>query len=87
MYLSEGGYDSVAEKLFGRAEVNRFLLEFDTPRAGGFAPLRFLPKTIGVVLGMVSSKVPQLEPVETLKPDERVKLRLCVDAARAIWGD
>lgn len=120
MYLSEGGYDSVAEKLFGRAEVNHFLLEFDTPRAGGFAPLRFLPKTKGAVLGMVSSKVPQLEPVDTLKrraeeaakyvdpsrlamspqcgfastmggnpvteADERAKLRLCVDAARAIWG-
>ena len=121
MYLSEGGYDSVAEKLFGRAEVNHFLLEFDTPRAGGFAPLRFLPKTKGAVLGMVSSKVPQLESVDVLQrradeaakfvdpsrlalspqcgfastmggnpvteADERAKLRLCVDAARAIWGD
>lgn len=121
MYLSEGGYDSVAEKLFGRAEVNHFLLEFDTPRAGGFAPLRFLPKAKGVVLGMVSSKVPQLESVDVLQrradeaakfvdpsrlalspqcgfastmggnpvteADERAKLRLCVDAARTIWGD
>jgi 5-methyltetrahydropteroyltriglutamate--homocysteine methyltransferase len=120
MYLSEGGYDSVAEKLFGRAEVNHFLLEFDSPRAGDFAPLRFVPKTKGVVLGMVSSKVPQLEPVDVLKrrageaaqyvdparlalspqcgfastmggnpvteADERAKLRLCVEAARAIWG-
>ena len=120
MYLSEGGYDSVAEKLFGRANVNHFLLEFDTPRAGDFAPLRFLPKTKGVVLGLVSSKVAQLEPLDTLRrradeaaryvdaarlaispqcgfastmggnpvteDDERAKLRLCVDAARAIWG-
>ncbi|HEX5612401.1 MAG TPA: 5-methyltetrahydropteroyltriglutamate--homocysteine S-methyltransferase, partial [Burkholderiales bacterium] len=120
MYLSEGGYDSVAEKLFGRANVNHFLLEFDTPRAGGFAPLRFVPKTKGVVLGMVSSKTAQLEPLDTLKrradeaakyvdpqrlaispqcgfastmggnpvseDDERAKLRLCVEAARAIWG-
>jgi 5-methyltetrahydropteroyltriglutamate--homocysteine methyltransferase len=120
MYLSEGGYDSVAEKLFGRANVNHFLLEFDTPRAGGFAPLRFLPKTKGVVLGMVSSKTPALEPIDLLKrradeaakfvdpqrlaispqcgfastiggnpvseDDERAKLRLCVEAARAIWG-
>ena len=61
MYLSEGGYDSVAERLFSRADVNHFLLEFDTPRAGGFAPLRFVPKTKGVVLGLVSSKMPQLE--------------------------
>ena len=120
MYLSEGGYDSVAERFFGRTDVNHFLLEFDSPRAGGFAPLRFVPKDKGVVLGLVSSKVPELEEMETLKrrtaeatkyidaariaispqcgfastmggnpvteADERAKLRLCVDAARAIWG-
>ena len=67
MYLSEGGYDSVAEKFFGRTQVDHFLLEFDTPRAGGFAPLRFVPKGKGVVLGLVSSKTPQLEQLETLK--------------------
>lgn len=67
MYLSEGGYDSVAEKFFGRTEVDHFLLEFDTPRAGGFSPLRFVPKGKGVVLGLVSSKTPQLETMETLK--------------------
>ena len=119
-YLAEGGYESVAEKLFNRAAVNHFLLEFDTPRAGDFAPLRLVPKTKGVVLGLVSSKVPQLESLDTLKrraeaaaqhidparlaispqcgfastmggnpvteTDERAKLKLCVDAARAIWG-
>jgi 5-methyltetrahydropteroyltriglutamate--homocysteine methyltransferase len=119
MYLSEGGYDSVAEKFFGRTNVDHFLLEFDTPRAGGFAPLRFVPKGKGVVLGLVSSKTPQLEKMDELKrrtdeatryvdlerlaispqcgfastmggnpvseADERAKLRLCVDAARAIW--
>src|SRR3954471_2010778 len=67
MYLSEGGYDAVAEKFFGRTEVDHFLLEFDTPRAGGFSPLRFVPKGKGVVLGLVSSKTPQLEMMETLK--------------------
>ena len=67
MYLSEGGYDSVAEKFFARTEVNHFLLEFDTPRAGGFAPLRFVPKGKGVVLGLVSSKTPQLESMNALK--------------------
>jgi 5-methyltetrahydropteroyltriglutamate--homocysteine methyltransferase len=74
-YLSEGGYDSVAEKLFNRAKVNHFLLEFDTPRAGDFAPLRLMPKTKGVVLGLVSSKVPQLEPLDTLRrrADEAAK--------------
>jgi 5-methyltetrahydropteroyltriglutamate--homocysteine methyltransferase len=67
MYLSEGGYDSVAEKFFSRTHVDHFLLEFDTPRAGGFAPLRFVPKGKGVVLGLVSSKTPQLESMEVLK--------------------
>ena len=120
MYLSEGGYDSVAEKFFGRTDVNHYLLEFDTPRAGGFAPLRFVPKDKGVVLGLVSSKTPQLESMDLLRKrfdeaaefvdaarlaispqcgfastiggnpvteaDQRAKLRLCVDAARAIWG-
>jgi 5-methyltetrahydropteroyltriglutamate--homocysteine methyltransferase len=67
LYLAQGGYDSVAEKLFQRADVNHFLLEYDTPRAGDFAPLRFLPKTKGVVLGMVSSKVAALEELDELQ--------------------
>jgi 5-methyltetrahydropteroyltriglutamate--homocysteine methyltransferase len=75
MYLSEGGYDSVAEKFFNRTNVNHFLLEFDTPRAGGFAPLRHVPKDKGVVLGLVSSKTPTLEKVDELKrrTDEAAK--------------
>jgi 5-methyltetrahydropteroyltriglutamate--homocysteine methyltransferase len=67
MYLSEGGYTSIAERLFNRANVNHFLLEFDTPRAGDFAPLAMMPKTKGVVLGLVSSKIPMLEPLDLLK--------------------
>jgi len=67
MYLSEGGYDSVAEKFFGRTNVDHFLLEFDTPRAGGFEPLRFVPRGKGVVLGLVSSKTPVLEKIDLLK--------------------
>jgi 5-methyltetrahydropteroyltriglutamate--homocysteine methyltransferase len=67
MYLSEGGYDSVAEKFFSRTDVDHFLLEFDSPRAGGFAPLRFVPKGKGVVLGLVSSKTPELEKMDSLK--------------------
>jgi 5-methyltetrahydropteroyltriglutamate--homocysteine methyltransferase len=66
MYLSEGGYDSVGERFFGRTKVDHFLLEFDTPRAGGFAPLRFVPQGKGVVLGLVSSKTPQLEDADVL---------------------
>ena len=92
MYLSEGGYDSVAEKFFGRTNVDHFLLEFDTPRAGGFGPLRHVPKDKGAVLGLVSSKTPALETLDDLaispqtEEDQRAKLKLCVDAARAIWG-
>jgi len=120
MYLSEGGYDSVGERFFGNTRVNHFLLEFDTPRAGGFDPLRFVPKNKGIVLGLVSSKRPELESLDVLKKraeeaakyvdasrlaispqcgfastmggnplteeHERAKLRLCVDAAHAIWG-
>ena len=119
-YLSEGGYDSVAERFLGRTNVDHFLLEFDTPRAGGFTPLRHVPKGKGVVLGLVSSKTAQLEKLDDLRrradeaakycdaarlaispqcgfastmggnpvteADERAKLKLCVDAAKKIWG-
>src|SRR5262249_4073 len=57
----------IAERLFNRANVSHFLLEFDTPRAGDFAPLAQVPKTKGVVLGLVSSKLPALEPLDLLK--------------------
>ena len=48
---SEGGYDVIAEKAFSRLNVDRFLLEYDTKRAGGFEPLRFVPDGKTVVLG------------------------------------
>lgn len=75
MYLSEGGYASVGERFFNRANVDHFLLEFDTPRAGGFDPLGFLPKDKGVVLGLVSSKTPKLEDPDLLgrRIDEAAK--------------
>jgi 5-methyltetrahydropteroyltriglutamate--homocysteine methyltransferase len=66
-YLASGGYESVAERFFATANVNHFLLEYDTPRAGDFAPLRFVPKHKGVVLGLISSKTPVLEPLGKLK--------------------
>lgn len=66
-YLSEGGYESVAERFFARTNANHFLLEYDTPRAGDFKPLRFVPKTKGVVLGLVSSKSPALESLDQLR--------------------
>ena len=60
-YLSEGGYESVAERFFKNTNVTHFLLEYDTARAGDFKPLRFVPKSKGVVLGLVSTKTPVLE--------------------------
>ncbi len=118
-YLADGGYKSVAERFFAGIRANHFLLEYDTSRAGDFAPLRFVPEGKGVVLGLVSSKTPVLESLGVLRrrvdeaarymaldrlaispqcgfastaagnplseADERAKLRLVVDAARAIW--
>ena len=65
-FLGQGGYEAVAERFFARTDTNHFLLEYDTPRAGDFAPLRFVPKNKGVVLGLVSSKTPQLETYDVL---------------------
>jgi 5-methyltetrahydropteroyltriglutamate--homocysteine methyltransferase len=120
MWHREGTYDGIAERLFNELPHQRFLLEYDSPRAGSFAPLRFVPKDKGVVLGLVCSKTPALETLDELRrradeaaryidasrlaispqcgfassiggnpvseADERAKLKLCVDAARAIWG-
>jgi 5-methyltetrahydropteroyltriglutamate--homocysteine methyltransferase len=66
-YLGAGGYEKVAERFFAETQVDHFLLEYDTPRAGDFAPLRFVPKGKGVVLGLISSKTPALESLDTLK--------------------
>jgi 5-methyltetrahydropteroyltriglutamate--homocysteine methyltransferase len=60
-WYAEGGYDPIAEKLFNQLNVDTFLLEYESERAGTFEPLRFVPKGKVVVLGLVSSKVPQLE--------------------------
>jgi 5-methyltetrahydropteroyltriglutamate--homocysteine methyltransferase len=60
-WYAEGGYDPIAEKLFTQLNVDLFLLEYESERAGTFEPLRFVPSDKGVVLGLVSSKLPQLE--------------------------
>ncbi len=120
-YLGQGGYESVAERFFVHTNVNHFLLEYDTPRAGDFKPLRFVPKNKGVVLGLISSKTPVLESLDRLRQrvdeatkyinldrlaispqcgfastvagnpvteaDERAKLSLAVNAARAIFAN
>jgi 5-methyltetrahydropteroyltriglutamate--homocysteine methyltransferase len=60
-WLASGSYDFVAETAFSRLDVDGFFLEYDTERAGGFEPLRYVPKGKKVVLGLVSSKFPELE--------------------------
>jgi 5-methyltetrahydropteroyltriglutamate--homocysteine methyltransferase len=65
-WYAEGGYDAIAERLFSRMAVDRFLLEYDDARSGSFEPLRFVPKGKAVVLGLVSSKLPQLEDPDEL---------------------
>jgi 5-methyltetrahydropteroyltriglutamate--homocysteine methyltransferase len=65
-WYAEGGYDAIAEKLFGTMIADRFLLEYDDERSGTFEPLRFIPKDKTVVLGLVSSKLPQLENSDDL---------------------
>ena len=67
MWHREGTYDAIAERLFNELPHQRFLLEYDSPRAGSFAPLRFVPKDKVVVLGLVSTKVAQLETVDDLR--------------------
>jgi 5-methyltetrahydropteroyltriglutamate--homocysteine methyltransferase len=64
---AEGSYEPIAEKAFNQLNVDRFLLEYDTERAGGFEPLRFMPRNKMVVLGLISSKEPALESVDDLR--------------------
>jgi 5-methyltetrahydropteroyltriglutamate--homocysteine methyltransferase len=67
MWHREGTYDAIAERLFGELAHDRFLLEYDTERAGTFEPLRFVPKGKVVVLGLVSTKVPETPSVDELR--------------------
>ncbi|KAK4245169.1 hypothetical protein C7999DRAFT_43249 [Corynascus novoguineensis] len=66
-FFAEGGYDVIAQKLFQKLKVNTFYLEYDTERAGGFEPLKFLPKDRNVVIGAISTKVRELEDKEEVK--------------------
>jgi 5-methyltetrahydropteroyltriglutamate--homocysteine methyltransferase len=67
MWHREGAYDAIAERLFNELPHDRFMLEYDTPRAGGFEPLRFVPKDKVVVLGLVSTKTPEMETLDGLQ--------------------
>jgi 5-methyltetrahydropteroyltriglutamate--homocysteine methyltransferase len=66
-WVAQGGYDHVAEALFGELNVDGFFLEYDDARSGGFAPLRFVPKGKRVVLGLVTTKKGVLESKDELK--------------------
>ena len=66
-WVAEGGYDFVAEALFGELEVDGFFMEWDDERSGGFEPLRFVPKGKVVVLGLVTTKRGELEDADDLK--------------------
>ncbi len=70
---AEGSYEDVAERLFNALEIPFYFLEFDTPRAGTFTPLRFVPKHKSVVLGLISSKTPG--------PEDKVALHARVEEA------
>jgi 5-methyltetrahydropteroyltriglutamate--homocysteine methyltransferase len=120
-WLASGGYGRVAERIFNIPGIDVFLMEYDSPRAGDFSPLKVLPKAKMVILGLISSKSRTLEdrkqvlsrideaskfaPLDQLgvspqcgfatnltgsplsEGDERNKLQLVVDVARAVWGD
>ncbi len=66
-WMAAGGYEPVAERLFNDVPVDAFFLEYDSPRAGDFSPLRLVPAGKRIVLGLVSTKAPALEPREELR--------------------
>ena len=66
MWHREGSYDAIAERLFGGLRFDRLLLEYDTARAGGFEPLRFVPKGVTVVLGLITTKTGRVESAQEL---------------------
>ena len=67
MFYASGGYDRIAEQVFTRLKFDRFLLEYDDERSGGFEPLRHVPADRMVVLGLVSSKRAMLEPASEIR--------------------
>ena len=119
-WVAEGGYDPVAEVLFNTIEADGYFMEYDSARAGGFEPLRFVPKGKTVVLGLVTTKSGVMETKDALRrrideaarfipleqlclspqcgfssalggqtmgfDEQRAKLALVVETARAVWG-
>jgi 5-methyltetrahydropteroyltriglutamate--homocysteine methyltransferase len=84
MWMAEGGYERVASIVFDQPDVDGYFLEYDSDRSGGFEPLQYIPKDKKVVLGLVSSKKPEIESKDLLKRriDEAAKFfpfeRLCL---------
>ena len=74
--MSDAGYELIADKMFNKLDVDGYFLEYDTPRAGDFAPLRFLPKGKVAALGLVTTKKPEVESADELKRriDEAAKV-------------
>jgi 5-methyltetrahydropteroyltriglutamate--homocysteine methyltransferase len=66
-FVATGGYEPIADLLFNEVNVDAYFMEWDTERAGGFEPLRFLPKGKSVVLGLVTSKTGTLEAKDDIK--------------------
>ena len=66
-HFSEGGYDRIATKLFQQLNVHTYYLEYDTPRAGGFEPLEHLPRNKNVILGVITSKFPEMEDLGEMR--------------------
>ena len=65
--MADGGYDAIADRLFGRLDVDGYFLEYDTPRAGDFDALRFLPKGKRAAIGIISTKLQEVESADALK--------------------
>lgn len=76
MHFSEGSYEKIAERFFKTLNYDTFFLEYDNPRSGGFEPLRFLPEGKNVVLGVVTTKDPELEDPRLMKDKVREAARI-----------
>jgi 5-methyltetrahydropteroyltriglutamate--homocysteine methyltransferase len=77
MWHREGKYDAIAEALFGGLKYDRLLLEYDTERAGGFEPLRYVPKGVTVVLGLITTKTGNVETTDHLAKRIDEAARFC----------
>ena len=80
LWLAKGSYETIAKRLFTELQYDAFFLEYETDRADGFEPLRFLPKGKTIVLGVVSTKEPGLEDLDVLEDRVRSAARIIAEA-------